>query len=111
MQRISRWQALPARSNLIPGSCLLTLALHTPPYTDGGHDSDSDYDSGGRMKKVRENLVPIFDEYGVQISNDELLIGSEVDVFGLALPNLETVKNVQAAFIIYSYGSVQVQAQ
>ncbi|MDA3908966.1 MAG: metallophosphoesterase family protein [Sulfurimonas sp.] len=45
----------------------VVVALHTPPYTDGGHDSDSDYDSGGRMKKVRENLVPIFDEYGVDL--------------------------------------------
>lgn len=43
------------------------VALHTPPYTNGGHNSDSDYDSGGRMKKVRENLVPIFDEYGVDL--------------------------------------------
>ena len=43
------------------------VALHTPPYTDGGHDSDSDYDSGGRLKKVRENLVPIFDEFGVDL--------------------------------------------
>ena len=43
------------------------VALHTPPYTDGGHKSDSDYDSGGRLKKVRENLVPIFDEYGVDL--------------------------------------------
>ena len=43
------------------------VALHTPPYTNGGHNSDSDYDSGGRMKKVRENLVPIFDAYGVDL--------------------------------------------
>ncbi|EDZ62675.1 metallophosphoesterase [Sulfurimonas gotlandica GD1] len=43
------------------------VALHTPPYTDGGHNSDSDYDSGGRMKKVRENLVPVFDEFGVDL--------------------------------------------
>lgn len=43
------------------------VALHTPPYSDGGHNSDSDYDSGGRLKKVRENLVPIFDEFGVDL--------------------------------------------
>ncbi len=43
------------------------VALHTPPYTDGGHDSDDDYDSGGRMKKIRESLIPIFDEYGVDL--------------------------------------------
>jgi len=45
----------------------VVVAFHTPPYTDGGHDSDSSYDSGGRMKKIRENLVPIFDEYGVDL--------------------------------------------
>jgi predicted phosphodiesterase len=45
----------------------VVVALHTPPYTDGGHDSDDDGDSGGRMKKVRENLIPIFDEYGVDL--------------------------------------------
>jgi len=43
------------------------VALHTPPYTNGEHNSDSDYDSGGRLKKVRENLVPIFDEFGVDL--------------------------------------------
>jgi hypothetical protein len=43
------------------------VAFHTPPYTDGGHHSDSDYDSGGRMKKMRENFVPIFDAYGVDL--------------------------------------------
>ncbi|WP_373035463.1 purple acid phosphatase family protein [Sulfurimonas sp.] len=43
------------------------VVLHTPPYTDGGHNSDSDYDSVGKMKKVRENLVPIFDKYGVDL--------------------------------------------
>jgi predicted phosphodiesterase len=45
----------------------VVVALHTPPYTDGGHNSDSDFDSGGKMKRIRENLVPIFDEYGVDL--------------------------------------------
>jgi len=43
------------------------VALHTPPYTNGGHNSDNNLDSGGRLKKVRENLVPIFDEFGVDL--------------------------------------------
>lgn len=43
------------------------VALHTPPYSDGGHKSDSDYDSGGRLKEMRENFVPIFDEFGVDL--------------------------------------------
>ena len=43
------------------------VAFHTPPYSDGGHKSDSDWDSRGRLKDMRENFVPIFDEYGVDL--------------------------------------------
>ncbi|MDD3060688.1 MAG: metallophosphoesterase family protein [Sulfurimonas sp.] len=43
------------------------VVFHTPPYTDGGHHSDSDYDSGGRLRDIRENFVPIFDAYGVDL--------------------------------------------
>ena len=43
------------------------VALHTPPYSDGGHHSDDDYDSGGRLKEMRESFVPIFDAYGVDL--------------------------------------------
>ncbi len=43
------------------------VAFHTPPYTDGGHKSDSDWDSRGRLKDMRENFVPIFDAYGVDL--------------------------------------------
>lgn len=43
------------------------VAIHTPPYTDGGHHSDSSYDSGGRLQNIRENFVPIFDAYGVDL--------------------------------------------
>lgn len=43
------------------------VAIHTPPYSDGGHKSDDDYDSGGRLKEIRENFVPIFDTYGVDL--------------------------------------------
>ena len=45
----------------------LIVAFHTPPYSDGGHKSDNDRDSGGRLKDMRENFVPIFDEYGVDL--------------------------------------------
>ncbi|MDD2790585.1 MAG: metallophosphoesterase family protein [Sulfurimonas sp.] len=45
----------------------VVVAFHTPPYSDGGHHSDSDYDSGGRLKDMRENFVPIFDAYGVDL--------------------------------------------
>jgi len=45
----------------------VVVAFHTPPYSDGGHKSDDDWDSGGRLKDMRENFVPIFDEYGVDV--------------------------------------------
>ncbi|CAI6148710.1 MAG: 3',5'-cyclic adenosine monophosphate phosphodiesterase CpdA [uncultured Sulfurimonas sp.] len=43
------------------------VAFHTPPYSDGGHKSDSDWDSRGRLKDMRETFVPIFDAYGVDL--------------------------------------------
>lgn len=43
------------------------VAFHTPAYSDGGHKSDDDWDSGGRLKDMRENFVPIFDQYGVDL--------------------------------------------
>lgn len=43
------------------------VVFHTPPYSDGGHKSDDDWDSFGRLKDMRENFVPIFDEYGVDL--------------------------------------------
>lgn len=43
----------------------------------------------------------IFDKYGLEVSSDKLIIGSSVDVFGLAQPDLATVSKVKAAFVIY----------
>lgn len=45
----------------------VVVAFHTPPYSDGGHKSDDDWDSRGRLKDMRENFVPIFDEFGVDV--------------------------------------------
>ncbi len=36
---------------------------HHPPYSKGSHDSDSD----GRMTDMRENVLPILDDYGVEL--------------------------------------------
>ena len=41
--------------------------FHHPPYTKGTHDSDIDRDSGGRMKAMRENFLPILEKYGVDL--------------------------------------------
>ncbi len=42
--------------------------LHHPPYTKGSHDSDDDGDSRGRMRRVRENLVPLLERGGVDLA-------------------------------------------
>lgn len=42
-------------------------AFHHPPYTKGSHDSDSDYDSRGRMQDMRENILPILEAEGVDL--------------------------------------------
>lgn len=42
--------------------------LHHPPYTRGSHDSDSLFDSRGRLRSVRENVVPILEQGGVDLA-------------------------------------------
>lgn len=45
----------------------IIAAFHHPPYSDGGHDSDDEHDSGGRMAKIRENIVPILEKHDVDL--------------------------------------------
>jgi hypothetical protein len=40
---------------------------HHPPYSKGHHDSDDLKDSGGRMAWMRERIVPILDQAGVDL--------------------------------------------
>jgi hypothetical protein len=40
---------------------------HHPPYTKGSHDSDNAGDSGGRMRDMRENVLPILESHGVDL--------------------------------------------
>lgn len=40
---------------------------HHPAYTKGSHDSDNISDSGGRMRDMRENFVPLLDSTGVDL--------------------------------------------
>ncbi len=42
--------------------------LHHPPYTKGSHNSDDDGDSRGRMRRVRENVVPLLERGGVDLA-------------------------------------------
>jgi len=45
-----------------------TVAVfHHPPYTRGSHHSDNRSDSGGRMVRVRENLLPVLENAGVDL--------------------------------------------
>lgn len=40
---------------------------HSPPYTWGSHNSDSDGDTDGHLKNMREVFVPILEAYGVDL--------------------------------------------
>ncbi len=42
-------------------------AFHHPPYSDASHNSDSSYDSRGRLFSIRENIVPILEKYDVDL--------------------------------------------
>lgn len=43
------------------------VIIHHPPYTKGSHDSDSYYDSRGRMVNMRENFLPILEKYDADL--------------------------------------------
>ena len=49
----------------------LVAFCHHPPYTKGSHDSDKDKDSDARMRKMREVVLPMLEEYGL----DLMLVG------------------------------------
>lgn len=40
---------------------------HHPPYTKGSHNSDSQTDSEGRMVQMRGNILPILENFGVDL--------------------------------------------
>lgn len=45
----------------------LIVAFHHPPYSKGSHDSDDAGDSGGRLVDMRENVLPVLEQYGVDL--------------------------------------------
>ncbi len=45
----------------------LIAVFHYPPYTKGTHDSDNSADSSGRLITVRENILPLLEQYGVDL--------------------------------------------
>ncbi len=45
----------------------IVVYFHHPPYTKGSHDSDNAADSGGRMRDMRQNVLPILDSTGVDL--------------------------------------------
>ena len=60
--------AIWLKKDLAANTKLWTIAIfHHPPYTKGSHDSDSYYDSRGRMVQMRENILPILEEYDTDL--------------------------------------------
>jgi len=45
----------------------LVAAMHHPPYSKGNQDSDIESDSRGRLFNTRENILPLLEDYGVDL--------------------------------------------
>lgn len=45
----------------------LIVAFHHPPYSKSTHDSDDKGDSGGRLVEMRELVLPVLEQYGVDL--------------------------------------------
>lgn len=58
------WLAKDLAANKQPW---LVSVFHHPPYTKGSHNSDSRRDSRGRLFAVRENILPLLEQAGVDL--------------------------------------------
>ncbi|HEY2951494.1 MAG TPA: metallophosphoesterase family protein [Verrucomicrobiae bacterium] len=45
----------------------LVAYCHHPPYTKGSHNSDQDRDSEARMRMIRERVLPLLEEHGLDL--------------------------------------------
>ena len=45
----------------------LIAFCHHPPYTKGNHNSDNDRDSEARMRLLRETVLPVLEEHGLDL--------------------------------------------
>ena len=45
----------------------LIAYCHHPPYTKGSHDSDRDADSEARMTMIRERVLPMLEDHGLDL--------------------------------------------
>ncbi len=43
------------------------VIFHHPPYSKGSHDSDNPADSAGKMQYMRETILPVLEQYGVDL--------------------------------------------
>lgn len=61
---MANWLRRDLTANQLPWVISL---FHHPPYSKGSHNSDSSYDSRGRMIDMRENILPILEQAGVDL--------------------------------------------
>lgn len=45
----------------------LIAYCHHPPYTKGSHNSDNDRDSEARMRRIREDVLPLLEAHGLDL--------------------------------------------
>lgn len=45
----------------------LIAFCHHPPYTKGNHNSDNDRDSDARMRLMRQTVLPVLEEHGLDL--------------------------------------------
>lgn len=61
---MAKWLRRDLKANQLPW--VITL-FHHPPYSKGSHDSDNSGDSRGRMVDMRNNILPILEQGGVDL--------------------------------------------
>lgn len=87
------------------------LALFTGDATsavDGGNNFTMNRDDKAAIQSltalavslVDGSAVRVFDKNGTEVKTDLIVVGSAVDVFGLAMPDVHSAEKIKAAFVI-----------
>lgn len=61
---MATWLLQDLQSNTLPW---IVAYWHHPPYTKGSHDSDNDNFLDGELVEMREEIIPILEQFGVDL--------------------------------------------
>lgn len=98
---ISADEAEPQNLALFAGKATSPVAVDDSFGMETDDDANNVVAPGTMLTATLAASARVFDKFGTVVSSDNIKDGSDVDVFGLANPDLIAPETVKAAFVIY----------